>query len=356
MKKKKITAIMAVIMMAAGLSACSQSNAKIEGKSGIVKDEASKRESDTGTSDPIIYVQEPEYVDENDIISTDDTATIDGISYKIDSYEHTTEFGNRNKDTVAESLKDSYEGNIDENYNLSNGYSYIFVTMTYTNNTDEQVEISRNAGAFYIINDDLERLQDEASKRESDTGTSDPIIYVQEPEYVDENDIISTDDTATIDGISYKIDSYEHTTEFGNRNKDTVAESLKDSYEGNIDENYNLSNGYSYIFVTMTYTNNTDEQVEISRNAGAFYIINDDLERLQVGDPGGIYIDNYWTEGKENERYHYVLGAGESVTSEVGYIIQDEWMSEDSKYIYYCIEGIDSKTNDKVQKYFKLEL
>lgn len=234
MKKKKITAIMAVIMMAAGLSACSQSNARLEGKSGIVKDEASKRESDTGTSDPIIYVQEPEYVDENDIISTDDTATIDGISYKIDSYEHTTEFGNRNKDTVAESLKDSYEGNIDENYNLSNGYSYIFVTMTYTNNTDEQVEISRNAGAFYIIKDDL--------------------------------------------------------------------------------------------------------------------------ERLQVGDPGGIYIDNYWTEGKENEIYHYVLGAGESVTSEVGYIIQDEWMSEDSKYIYYCIEGIDSKTNDKVQKYFKLEL
>ena len=93
MKKKKITAIMAVIMMAAGLSACSQSNAKLEGKSGIVKDEASKTESDTGTSDPIIYVQEPEYVDENDIISTDDTATIDGISYKIDSYEHTTEFG-----------------------------------------------------------------------------------------------------------------------------------------------------------------------------------------------------------------------------------------------------------------------
>ena len=36
MKRKKITAIMAVIMMAAGLSACSRSNAKLEGKSGIV--------------------------------------------------------------------------------------------------------------------------------------------------------------------------------------------------------------------------------------------------------------------------------------------------------------------------------
>lgn len=156
MKRKKITAIMAVIMMAAGFSACSQSNAKLEGKSGIVKDEASKTEGDTGVVDqaPATYV-DAEYVNKNDIILTDDTATIDGISYKIDSYEHTTEFGNRNKDTVAESLKDSYEGNIDENYNLSNGYSYIFVTMTYTNNTDEQVEILRNAGAFYIINDDL---------------------------------------------------------------------------------------------------------------------------------------------------------------------------------------------------------
>ena len=102
-------------MMAAGLSACSQSNAKLEGKSGIVKDEASKTEGDTGVVDqaPATYV-DAEYVNKNDIISTDDTATIDGISYKIDSYEHTTEFGNRNKDTVAESLKDSYEGNIDE--------------------------------------------------------------------------------------------------------------------------------------------------------------------------------------------------------------------------------------------------
>ena len=51
MKRKKITAIMAVIMMAAGLSACSQSNAGLEGKSGIVKDEDSKTESDTGVVD-----------------------------------------------------------------------------------------------------------------------------------------------------------------------------------------------------------------------------------------------------------------------------------------------------------------
>ena len=69
-----------------------------------------------------------------------------------------------------------------------------------------------------------------------------------------------------------------------------------------------------------------------------------------------VYIDNYWLGGDESDVYHYVLGKGECITSELGYIIQDEGIPEDSKYIYYCIEGIDSKTNDKVQKYFKLEL
>ncbi len=100
MKKKKITAIMAVIMMAVGLSACSQSNAKLEGKSGIVKDEASKTEGDTGVVDQatVTYV-DAEYVNKDDIVSVDDTIEINGITYKIEKYEHTTEFGNRNKDT-----------------------------------------------------------------------------------------------------------------------------------------------------------------------------------------------------------------------------------------------------------------
>ena len=163
--------------------------------------------------------------------------------------------------------------------------------------------------------------------------------------------------TATIDGISYKIDSYEHTTEFGNRNKDTVADFLKDSCEGNIDENYNLSNGYSYLFITLTitYKDGNDKQIEESRNAGILYAIKDDMERIQENSDC-VYIDNYWLGGDESDVYHYVLGKGECITSELGYIIQDEGIPEDSKYIYYCIEGKDSKTNDTVKKYFKLEL
>ena len=72
-------------MMAAGLSACSQSNAKLEGKSGIVKDEDSKKEGDTGVVDqtPATYVQDAEYVNKDDIVSVDDTIEINGITYKV---------------------------------------------------------------------------------------------------------------------------------------------------------------------------------------------------------------------------------------------------------------------------------
>ena len=63
---------------------------------------------------------------------------------------------------------------------------------------------------------------------------------------------MSVDDTIEINGITYKIEKYEHTTEFGNRNKDTVLDYLKDLYGEAIDDNYNLSNGNSYIFITLT--------------------------------------------------------------------------------------------------------
>lgn len=180
---------------------------------------------------------------------------------------------------------------------------------------------------------------------------------MQDAEYVNKDDIVSVDDTIEINGITYKIEKYEHTTEFGNRNKDTVADFLKDSCEGNIDENYNLSNGYSYLFITLTitYKDGDDKQIEGNRNVGVLYAIKDDMERIQENSDC-VYIDNYWLGGDESDVYHYVLGKGECITSELGYIIQDEGIPEDSKYIYYCIEGIDSKTNDMVQKYFKLEL
>lgn len=201
-------------------------------------------------------------------------------------------------------------------------------------------------------------IRDETQRAVEDNDTmadEPPATYIQDPEYADEGDIISTDENVTISGVSYKIDSYEHTTQFGNRSKDTVADFLKDLYGDAIDDNYNLSNGNSYIFLTLTITNNNAEEIDISRNAGMLCAIKDDMEMVQES-ADAVYIDKYWNGGQENEVYHYRLKAGESVTSEIGYIITDEYMPENSKNIYYEIKGIDDETNNMIQKYFKLEI
>ena len=71
-----------------------------------------------------------------------------------------------------------------------------------------------------------------------------------------------------------------------------------------------------------------------------------------------IYIDSYWTWRQMKVMiYHYVFSAKASVLHQsLDILFRMSGIPEDSKYIYYGIEGIDSKTNDKVQKYFKLEL
>ena len=100
-----------------------------------------------------------------------------------------------------------------------------------------------------------------------------------------------------------KLKQYEHTTEFGNRNKDTVADFLKDSCEGNIDENYNLSNGYSYLFITYDISLIRMEMIsrlKVIRNAGVLYAIKDDMERIQENSDC-VYIDNYWLGGDESD-------------------------------------------------------
>ena len=91
-EEKKITAIMAVIMMAAGFQpAHNQMSTKLRGKSVFMRMGLQKTEGDTGVVDraPATYVQDAGYVNKDDIVSVDDTIEINGITYKIEKYEHT---------------------------------------------------------------------------------------------------------------------------------------------------------------------------------------------------------------------------------------------------------------------------
>lgn len=156
-----------------------------------------------------------------------------------------------------------------------------------------------------------------------------PASYV----YTAEDNIIPMSESATIDGITWQILACEKTTEFGDRK----LENLNYFYGDNdIDDKGNLLKGHYYMFVTFRYTNTTDSEVEILRNAKGISWL-DERYIIREYATDCIYIDEYWNGGAPNEVYHYRLAPGESVTSELGYIVRSEVADEVEESYRECM-------------------
>ncbi len=154
--------------------------------------------------------------------------------------------------------------------------------------------------------------------------------------YTTEDNIIPMSESATIDGIACQILGCEVTSEFGNRN----LENLNYFYEEEgIDDKGNLQNDRTYIFLTFQYTNTTDAEVEIVRGTVGVYRLD---ERLIVRDYSvdAAYIDECWLEGTASEVNHYRLKPGETITSEVGYIVGRDFV-EGSGQLYFALRQSD---------------
>lgn len=136
-------------------------------------------------------------------------------------------------------------------------------------------------------------------------------------EYTTAENIHDLSETVTNqDGVSVQIISYEITSEFGNRKKENL------NYE-NVDENGNLIHGEAYVFVTVQFSNPTDKEIEFLRNGKGLCFIDDRFVlQAYVGD--GRYIDEFWTGGTPSEVFHYCLASGETITTEVGYIVPQD--------------------------------
>lgn len=158
------------------------------------------------------------------------------------------------------------------------------------------------------------------------------------PWYASEQQILPIENPVNIHGISYEILSYEQTKEFGDRNLDTLSDWI------DIDSNGNLTDDATYIFVTLRITNNTESTIHINRTQGSIVAIKPDLEiKLLCAEP--IYIDEYWTGGNAAEVFFYDLGAGESITCEVGYHIPT--VSLESATFYYEFKDSDDLGDPK---------
>lgn len=145
---------------------------------------------------------------------------------------------------------------------------------------------------------------------------------------------------AEVAGVTYQVLSCEVTSQFGNRNLDTLSEAIKNGESvfeyKHADASGNLPEEGRYIFLTIQFTNTTDEEVEILRNNGKICSFDENLFLTwMVTDVW--YIDEYWknsTSEEVSEIYHYKLAPGESVTSEVGWITSKKEIETYGKMYY----------------------
>nr|WP_304956032.1 hypothetical protein [uncultured Acetatifactor sp.] len=145
-----------------------------------------------------------------------------------------------------------------------------------------------------------------------------PEVYEDETLYTQKENILPIAESAAAWGISYKIEKAEYTESFGDRNLEHLENYLS---EARTDSQGNLSGDYKYLFLTITFTNTTDEFQDINRNAGGIIVIGDSLNTL-LWSNDVVYYDTYWEEGGAYQFHHWGLEPGESVTSEVGWVIE----------------------------------
>lgn len=182
-----------------------------------------------------------------------------------------------------------------------------------------------------------------------DTGA--PEAYETETLYTQQENILPLSDSAAAWGISYKIEKVDYTENFGDRNLKHL-----ENYLPNVetDSQGNLSGDFKYLFLTITFTNTTDEFQEINRNAGGISLIGASLNTLDWSNDV-VYFDLYWEEGGPQQFHHWGLEPGESVTSEVGWVIEGcgrrteaddtlaERMGSAGPYeLYYHVKQFDS--------------
>lgn len=223
-------------------------------------------------------------------------------------------------------------------------YLLCMITLIGTSFMGCQKQPSSTKGSQVEQNmgDGTEKTQDSQMQSESEE-IKEPELVEGEPYtiYVTKKNIYPMSEGKTVDGIMQQVLKCEVTRNFGNHKLANLAEYVREReiVEDNVDLNDiwnpnvlykidgkgNLTGSGCYVFCTIQFTNTTDKEVEILRNNGKIYFLNENLLVQEEGGYEVIYMDELWkgesSEALSDEAYHYKLGPGESVTSEVGWVV-----------------------------------
>lgn len=143
-------------------------------------------------------------------------------------------------------------------------------------------------------------------------------VYYIDDLYTKEENILPVTQSVSAEGISYKIENVEYTESFGNRNRQNLNLFIP---AADADNQGTLPEGFQYLFLTITFTNTTDQPQEIVRTSNGIWAIGDSLVTVPWTSDA-CYYDTDWEKGTENEKHHWVLEPGASVTSEIGWVIE----------------------------------
>lgn len=191
---------------------------------------------------------------------------------------------------------------------------------------------------------------DNRQKQNENSADADADVFYDEAQYAMEDNILEDGTEIIYNDISYQVLETEITKQFGNRKK----ENLSDVAFAWADGNGNLTGDDKYVFVKIRFTNKSNEEKEIYRNAGKIVAIDQDGKIFQTGGDV-VYMDTLWEKGEKTEIYHYVLKPNESVESELAYIIlPNEFKFSVSDDLFYMV-GDTSEYGNVNNQYVKLE-
>lgn len=166
--------------------------------------------------------------------------------------------------------------------------------------------------------------------------------YAEEMSSIRQEDMRKMGDALMYEGCSFSLLSYERTQEFGER----IPENLSDWLE--VDEDKNLTGDYYYIFLTLCITNESDVPVEVYRTHGEIAAVKENMEYATIGEP--CYVDENYTGGEPSAVHAWKLAPGESITCEVGYIIEGDCLED---YLYY--KFVTSEDGEFAERFINLE-
>ena len=209
----------------------------------------------------------------------------------------------------------------------------------------EDTQKQQNVGAMKETESQVAQNGEKTSESEVVEGDSYTI-------QVSKENIYPMSESKTIEGITQQVLKCEVTRNFGNHKLENLAEYVRnlEIVEGDVylddiwnpnalyrmDEQGNLTGNGCYVFCTIQFTNTTDEEIEFLRNTGKISFLNEKLFLQEEGGYEVIYMDEIWQGGEPQEAYHYKLAPGESVTSEVGWIVPNRGF-EKYDHVYYAI-------------------